>query len=435
MIVKILNRSASFNGSWLYHFHDKRSAHTVDGQKSNERVALYGLRNLGTDDPEAAFQQMALTWHNAHDLKRKAGISHKGRKCTKPLITIVLSYNSDYCPEGSEIQQDVEAVLATAGLTDNQAVWVVHDDTANIHAHIIVNAVNPDNGIAAQFDNKVAKRLQSWARDKERSIGLQCTGRENSTYKEPSRKFISAAERRARERAAYNPNLQPMIDQLSAELRQEWRELANKEREEMSASYERMRHVRDAGRVQRKIIKSQASKKIKHLYKRSRNPFFFTIAWLEKNEWKRLGKRTYAARRLFYHRERTLSGIFLNALHLVLSDMPHKKDFLHYLLSPDARRAGLEDLIGHEYACLRAKQKITKDAQIKKIRSAEYQCYASLARYVQGQIDEERDTLGQLKQEHLERRRTLKAYSTSRWDSIDPPRSSPTQRNIRQMKP
>lgn len=434
MIVKILNRSASFHGSWLYHFHDKRSANAIDGQKSNERVAFYGLRNLGTDDPETAFKQMALTWHNAHDLKRKAGISHKGRKCTKPLITIVLSYNSDYHPRGDEIQQDVEAVLAMAGLTDNQAVWVVHDDTANIHAHIIVNAVNPDNGIAAQFDNKVAERLQSWARDKERSIGLQCTGRENSAYKEPSRKFISAAERRARERTAYNPNLQPMIDQLSAELRQEWRELANKEREEISAAYERMRHVRDAGRVQRKIIKSQASQKIKHLYKRSRNPFFFTTAWLEKNEWKRLGKRTYAARRLFYHRERTLSGIFLNALHLVLSDMPHKKDFLHYLLSPDSRRAGLEDLIGHEYTCLKARQKITKDAQIKKIRAAEHQCYASLARYVQGQIDEERDTLGQLKQEHLERRRALKAYSKSRWDSIDPPRSSPTQRNIRQMK-
>lgn len=418
MIVKILKRSASFRGSWLYHFHDKGTARAADGEKTAERVALYGLRNLGTDDPETAFKQMALTWHNAHDLKTKAGISHKGRKCTKPLITIVLSYNSGYPPSEYEIEQDVEAILATAGLIDNQVVWVVHSDTANTHAHIIVNAVNPENGVASQFDNKVARRFQEWARDKEQAIGVQCPGRENHVYKNRSRKFIPAAERRARARIAHMPGLHAMADELAEQTRREWRELRVREQQEISAIYERMRLIREEGQAQRKVIKSQSAAKIKNIYKKAKTPFFLTTAWLEKNEWRRLGRRTHAARRLFYAQEKTLSGRLINAIHLALSDMPHKKDFLHYLLSSDARRAGIEDWIGHEYSRLRTKHSMTKRARVNQIRTAERQCYISLSRHIQTQIAQENRSLEILKHKQGERRAALKKHCKSRWDGI-----------------
>ncbi len=434
MIVKILKRSDRFNRSWLYHFHDKGSARTTDGERSTDRVALYGLRNLGTTDPAIAFRQMALTWHNAHDLKARAGMSHKGRKCTKPLITIVLSYNSGYEPQSDEIGQDVESILVTAGLMDNQTVWVVHNDTNNIHAHIIVNAVNPDNGIAAQFDNKIAKRLQDWARDKERSVGIQCPGREDPAYKGRSRKFIPAAERRARARIAHIPSLQDVADQMAVQTGQEWKELRLKEQQEIAAVYERMRFIRDTGRAQRKIIKAQSSAKIKNIYKKAKNPFFLTTAWLEKNEWKRLGKRTYAARRLFYARERTLSGVLINAIDLALSDIPHKKDFIGYLFSPDARKEGIEAWINHEYLLLRTKQKMTENARLNQIRAAEHHCFASLARHIQGQIDNEKDSLAKLRLEFFERRQLLKADCKSRWDSLGVPRNNPSNQSSQQRR-
>jgi hypothetical protein len=434
MILKILNRSASFRGSWLYHFHDKGAAKNEDGTKSSDRVSLYGLRNLGTDDPEEAFKQMALTWHSASTLKKKAGISNKGRKCTKPLITLVLSYNTDYSPASEEIQQDIESALKLTGLTENQAVWVVHTDTANIHVHIMANAVNPENGVAVQFDNKVAERLQAWAKTKERSIGVQCPGREDPNQKGKSRKFIPAAERRARERIADAPELQGLADELAYATKQEWKELRHREQQELSAVYDRMQAIRDLGRSHKQTIKSVTASRIRAIYKKAHNPFFLTIAWLEKNEWKRLGRRTYAARRLFYIRERSLSGALINAIHLALSDMPEKKDFLHYLLSKDERKAGLEHWINQEYTGLKTKQKTKRDAKLQRIRTAEHQCYIGLSRHIQNQIQQEKDFLEVLKQEHSARRAELKAHCKSRWDSIAPKSKAQQPTNINQRR-
>lgn len=432
MIVKILKRSASFRGSWLYHFHDKGSGLNADGTKSSDRVGLYGLCNLGTEDPEEAFKQMALTWYSASALKKKAGISNKGRKCTVPLITLVISYNSEYQPESEEILKDIGGALSVAGLTENQAVWVVHNDTANIHVHVMVNAVNPENGVAVQFNNKVAHNLQDWAKNKERGIGIQCLGRESPDQKSHSRKFIPAAERRARERMAHYPQYQALVDDLADEIGLEWKTLLHRERQEQSVIYERIRAVRDSGRSYRQTIKSVTASRIKALYKKDSNPSLLTAAWFEKNEWKRLGRRTKAARRLFYSRERSISGPLINAIHLALSDMPGKNDFLSYLLSKDERKAGLEGLISHECVKLKLRHKAKRGAALTQIRIAEHQCYIGLSRLIQSQIHHERDCLRAVQKDHSNRRAELKMSGKARWDSLAPHKNRP--RNLNKTK-
>lgn len=413
MIIKILQRSDSFRGSWLYHFHDKK---TVGGIKTSDRVGLHGLRNLGTDDPEEAFRQMALTWYGAADLKKKAGIRATGRKCTKPLITMVISYNSGYSPDAAEIERDIESALHLTGLTENQAIWVVHNDTANDHVHLMVNAVHPETGRAVSFDEKVAASLQAWARDKERHIGIQCHGRENPAQKTLSRKFIPAAERRTRERVADRPDLLALADDLAAEIMQEWKDLRHREQQENAAVYNRMRLIREQAQSYRKAIKATTASRIRGLYKRRRNPFFLTEAWFEKNEWSRLGRRIYAARRLFYQRERSLSGMLINAIHMALSDFPEKKDFTSYLLSREERRAALESWINQEYSTLKQHQKEKKTVKRERLRAAEHQCYIALARYIQPHIDQEKAFLATLKKEHTARRVALKESCKSRWE-------------------
>lgn len=171
MVPRIAKSGHSFKGAGLYYLHDKQA-------KTKERVMWTHTHNLPTDDPDKAFNWMAHTAMNAQRLKMQAGVAPTGRKSK---AGVVYSYSLAWHPEQQPNQQTMmEAAyetLALLKLTDHEAVFVAHNDTAHPHVHIICNLVHPENGKKAvpSYDRLI---MSAWAEQLEKNEGqIRCEQR------------------------------------------------------------------------------------------------------------------------------------------------------------------------------------------------------------------------------------------------------------------
>ena len=173
MIPNIAKKGHSFKGAALYYLHDKALGSDAPNEpkpKTDERVAFISTRNLAFDDPDKAISEMIATAYAQNDLKREAGLSTAGRKCTEPVKTISLSWHPDEKPTYDHMIETADRYLKRMGWDEHQAVYVGHKDTDHPHIHVILNRIHPETGHVLD-DRLDYKRSQEWALEYEKEMG------------------------------------------------------------------------------------------------------------------------------------------------------------------------------------------------------------------------------------------------------------------------
>ena len=174
-----ITQGKSFKGLSQYLLQD-------ENRETAERVGWVQTYNLADADGDQAWRLMLATANSANALKEAAGIK-KG----KPVKNTVYHYSINFNPEDSptpEIQQRAVAEsLKVLGLDDHQALAVEHTDKAHNHIHVMVNLIDPANGMSAASpqmceDGKKRsklsnsrRKLSKWAAKFERDNGLNIT--------------------------------------------------------------------------------------------------------------------------------------------------------------------------------------------------------------------------------------------------------------------
>ena len=145
-------RGRSFNGALRYLLTGSRDTPRPDRVLHAETV------NIWADVGEAA-HEMATTWENRFRLMQAAGgLPRNGSDNKAPVYHLVMSWSPDEDPpRASEMADLAKQLLHLLGLTEHEAVLVVHGDTANPHIHIIVNTVHPITGRTAplRYDKRI----------------------------------------------------------------------------------------------------------------------------------------------------------------------------------------------------------------------------------------------------------------------------------------
>jgi hypothetical protein len=163
MIVHV-TRGHSFKGLGRYLLHDK-------GAKTAARVSHVETANLPTENGRAAIAHMIDTATHADQLKKAAGMKLTGNKA-KPVYHLSLSWSPEEKPTQADQLAAARESIAALGMTDRQALIVLHTDTDHPHAHIVLNTVCPETGRAADTKND-RRKLSQWALAYDRRHGRE----------------------------------------------------------------------------------------------------------------------------------------------------------------------------------------------------------------------------------------------------------------------
>jgi hypothetical protein len=164
VVPKLFASGKSFKTLAAYLLHDAEKAAT------SERVRWTHTLNLASDDPGLAVHEMLWSYRAAEDLKRQAGVKAGGRQLKNPVRHFSLNWHPSETPTREHMIETVESFLAHMGWQEHQALIVCHDDK-HPHVHVMLNSVHPEMGRAldASFEKR---RAQSWALAYEREHEL-----------------------------------------------------------------------------------------------------------------------------------------------------------------------------------------------------------------------------------------------------------------------
>jgi hypothetical protein len=339
-------RGTSFKGALQYVLHDK-------GAATSSRVGFIDIRNLATDDADAAWREMMALCDAADDLKQRAGGKMTGRKMTKPVYAFTLNWHEADRPDAMHMQETALSALRALGMENLQAVIVEHTDRPHRHVHIIVNLIDPDTGKAVSLSND-GHKLDRWADDYEVAQGV-----------------IRSPDRRAKFHALDNGHPPPKRP-AQAVSREEWvatraliNERAHQVAAELRAAYaaraaaikEQQRHAFDDRRAEAsrlweryrgegKAIRDRYQPFIDAVWKSSRkappHPYARQAVrdMQESAAWKELGRMQWRERRQFDARETSLLGTIANAVRLHSSQLgrPGITGLFQLLVSGNERR-------------------------------------------------------------------------------------------------
>jgi Relaxase/Mobilisation nuclease domain len=129
----------------------------------DEKVTHTGALNFISDNPKVQAREMTAL---AQDAPRSKD----------PIAHYVMSWKENEQPTTQQIDQAVEIFLDEMELTGHQTIYALHEDTSNVHLHLIVNRVHPDTLKVIRpnkgFDIKAAHRaiakiehVQGWQRE------------------------------------------------------------------------------------------------------------------------------------------------------------------------------------------------------------------------------------------------------------------------------
>ena len=137
----------SFKGLASYLLHDERRE-GEEARTTAERVGSVESFNLNGADGQQAWKLMAATANSAADLKAAAGIK-KGRAVKNTVFHYSLNFNPQDKVTPAIRRAAVKGSLSVLGLQDHQALAVEHTDKAHNHVHVMVNLIDPNNGMSA----------------------------------------------------------------------------------------------------------------------------------------------------------------------------------------------------------------------------------------------------------------------------------------------
>ncbi|MDH6160324.1 TraI/MobA(P) family conjugative relaxase [Janthinobacterium sp. CG_23.4] len=98
---------------------------------SDEKVLYAGARGFITDTHRGRQAEMIA-------------LAMEAVRSAAPVTHWVLSWREGEIPTSAQVEEAVSIFLNEQGLSEHQAIYALHQDTDNIHLHIAVNRVHPD---------------------------------------------------------------------------------------------------------------------------------------------------------------------------------------------------------------------------------------------------------------------------------------------------
>ena len=267
-----------------------------ENRETSERVGWVQTFNLADAEGDQAWRLMLATANSANALKEAAGIK-KG----KAVKNTVYHYSINFNPEDNltpDIQQRAVAEsLKTLGLDDHQALAVEHTDKAHNHIHVMVNLIDPTNGMSAAtpqiiegsehpITGKPKKRsklsnsqrkLSTWAKKFERDNGLNITeGRLANANKRAQGEQVNAQRKKRnvhdREKAEKNTDrrrdfVKRQFDDRAKAIQEKTMELKERSATQWEALKQSYADEKEAIRVRMSPVMKQASANVKEAHK------------------------------------------------------------------------------------------------------------------------------------------------------------------------
>lgn len=189
MVPTITAQGTSFQGAFLYYFHDK-------GERSRNRIGFTETMNMLTESVDKAWKVMAYTAKYAAYLKQAAGYKATGAKLKKAVFAYSLSWHPEQSPSKEEMLQAAKDSLEVLGLSEHEAMIAEHTDEPHPHLHVVVNKVHPLTGLVAKL-KYTKEKLSDFAFKHERKEGkVYCSNREENRAKRENgqkTKFVDPA--------------------------------------------------------------------------------------------------------------------------------------------------------------------------------------------------------------------------------------------------
>lgn len=358
----------SFKGLAQYLLHDEKRE-GEGARTTTERVGWVQSYNLDDADGEQAWRLMVATANSANALKEAAGI-----KRGKPVKNTVYHYSLNFNPQddpSAELQRKaVEESLKVLGLEDHQALAVEHRDKAHGHIHVMVNLIDPANGMSAATpqmcdDGKKRsklsnsrRKLSSWAAKFERDNGLTITeGRLANANKRAQGELVNAKRkpRNVHEREKREATTDRRRDYLKREHDDRARKLQERTAELKRQSTMSWDAVKETFKQEKAAIREQMSPAMKARSAQIKERF--------KPQWRELFQRHEKERIAFDRADKTAIGKIWHAVavyrHLALEG-EHLGGFVAafsrterrniILLKHDREREALGKKVGAEIA-------------------------------------------------------------------------------------
>jgi hypothetical protein len=127
------------------------------------RVAWAETRNLQTRDPMVAAELMEATAERFEALGT--------HRLEKPVYHVSIAFHPDDRPTPLMLRDAADRLLKDLGLSEHEAVYVAHRDTAHPHVHLMVNRVHPETG-AVWRNSKDYERIEVSLRQQEVELGV-----------------------------------------------------------------------------------------------------------------------------------------------------------------------------------------------------------------------------------------------------------------------
>jgi hypothetical protein len=302
-----ITQGKSFKGLSQYLLQD-------ENRETAERVGWVQTFNLADAEGDQAWRLMLATANSANALKEVAGI-----KQGKAVKNTVYHYSINFNPKDAvtpEIQQRAVAEsLKVLGLDDHQALAVEHTDKAHNHIHVMVNLIDPANGMSAaspQMGDDGKKRsklsnsqrkLSAWAAKFERDNGLNVTeGRLANANKRAQGEQVNAQrkKRNVHDRIKAEKTTDRRRDFLKRQQNDRARDIQQKSNELKEAQRLKWDALKQSYYAEKDAIKAQMSPAMKAQAT--------AINEAHKPDWRTLFRRQQAERVAFYQQQKTAVG-------------------------------------------------------------------------------------------------------------------------------
>lgn len=389
-----ITQGKSFKGLSQYLLHDEK----LEGEQArdtSERVGWKQTFNLANPDPEDAWRLMLATANSANALKEAAGIK-KGKKAVKVVHHYSINFNPDDEITPEIMQKAVEESLAVYGMSHHQALAVEHTDKGHRHVHVMVNLIDPENGVSAatpqviegsehpktgkpKKESKLSfgqKKLSRWAQKFERENGLIVTeGRLANANKRQQGQKVDARrkKRNVYDRDKREETTDRRRDFIKRQHNDRARDIQKRSDELKAQSSLEWDALKEAYGQEKDAIKAQMSPSMKARSAEIKAQF--------KPEWAQLFKRHEHERRVFDSDDATMIGKIIHGVaafrHLMKEGEAGKGMLAAFmkeerrailLLQHDRERQVLGKKVGAEIAAEMKQMKADFDGQFTQAR-------------------------------------------------------------------
>ena len=143
----------------------------------HSRVAWIGGTGFGFDIESRADADLARRIMEFDALNQAS----RTRPCEKDCVHLSLGWRPGETPTPEEMAQAAREALKAIGMENAKALFVIHNDEAYAHLHIVASKINPATGRAYDLKENFLK-LSRWAEAYERahSGGVVCSRREEA---------------------------------------------------------------------------------------------------------------------------------------------------------------------------------------------------------------------------------------------------------------